>query len=113
MLVVGKSTVTKECYHLLHRNQTVGVIALEESVRESIRSILGIAISKKLNDEDVRKEIKPKDIQKHDDFNTRLYFYDHFGSLNGNDILANIRYLAVACKCKYIILDHITIVLSG
>ena len=42
-----------------------------------------------------------------------MYFYDHFGSLNGNDILANIRYLAVACKCKYIILDHITIVLSG
>ena len=112
---IGKSTVTKEiAYHLLQRNQTVGVIALEESVRESIRSILGIAISKKLNDEDVRKDIKPKDIQKvYDDFNNRLYFYDHFGSLNGNDILSNIRYLAVACKCKYIILDHITIVLSG
>ena len=112
---IGKSTVSKElAYHLLQRNQTVGIIALEESVRESLRSILSVAIDKKLNDEDIRKTVSEKEVKKvYEEINDRLFFYDHFGSLNGDDILSSIRYLAVACNCKYIILDHITIVLSG
>ncbi len=112
---IGKSTVTKEiAYHLLQRDQTVGIIALEESVKESLRGILSVAISEKLNDEDVRKNVSEDKVKKvYDEINDRLYFYDHFGSLNGDDILSSIRYLARACNCKYIILDHITIVLSG
>jgi twinkle protein len=112
---IGKSTVTKEiAYHLLQRDQTVGIIALEESVKESLRAILGVAVSEKLNDEEIRKNVSEEKVKKvYDEINERLYFFDHFGSLDGNDILNNIRYLARACNCKYIILDHITMVISG
>ena len=37
------------------------------------------------------------DVKKvYEEINDRLIFYDHFGSLNGDDILSSIRYLAVA-----------------
>jgi twinkle protein len=43
----------------------------------------------------------------------RQFFYDHFGSLDSENLLSKLRYLAVGCKCDFIILDHISIVVSG
>jgi twinkle protein len=42
-----------------------------------------------------------------------MFFYDHFGSLDSENLLSKLRYLAVGCKCDFIILDHISIVVSG
>jgi twinkle protein len=43
----------------------------------------------------------------------RVFMYDHWGSTEGDNLLAKIRYLARGCGCQYIILDHISIVVSG
>jgi twinkle protein len=43
----------------------------------------------------------------------RMWFYDHFGSLDSKNLLAKLRYFAVVCKVDFIILDHISIVTSG
>jgi len=43
----------------------------------------------------------------------RLYLYDHFGSTEVENLLNRVRYLAKGCGCKYIILDHLSIVVSG
>ena len=40
-------------------------------------------------------------------------FYQHFGSLESDSLLSKIRYLAVVEKCDFIVLDHITIAISG
>lgn len=42
-----------------------------------------------------------------------MLFYDHFGSLDSKNLLAKLRYLAQVEKCDFIILDHISIVVSG
>lgn len=42
----------------------------------------------------------------------RLFFYDHFGSNTIDSILNRIRYFAKALNCKYVVLDHVSIVVS-
>jgi twinkle protein len=43
----------------------------------------------------------------------KVFMYDHWGSTESDNLLAKIRYLARGCGCQYIILDHISIVVSG
>ena len=43
----------------------------------------------------------------------RVFMYDHWGSTESDNLLGKIRYLARGCGCQYIILDHISIVVSG
>ena len=43
----------------------------------------------------------------------RVFMYDHWGSTESDNLLNKIRYLARGCGCKYVILDHISIVVSG
>ena len=45
--------------------------------------------------------------------NDRLIFYDHFGSDSTEALLSKIEYLAVAEKVDFIVLDHISLVVSG
>ena len=41
-----------------------------------------------------------------------LVLYDHFGGLSEDTLTGKIRYMAVALGCQYIMLDHISIVIS-
>ena len=43
----------------------------------------------------------------------RLHIYSHFGSDDPEIILDTIRFLVSARGCRYILLDHITMVVSG
>ena len=43
----------------------------------------------------------------------RLYLYNHFGSLDSDSLINKLRFLAVGADCDVIILDHISIVVSG
>ena len=43
----------------------------------------------------------------------RVYFYSHFGSDDPDVILDVIRYLVAVCDCKFIFLDHITMLVTG
>ena len=43
----------------------------------------------------------------------RVFFYDHWGSLDGDNLINKIRYMARGCGCNYVVLDHISIVVSG
>jgi twinkle protein len=42
-----------------------------------------------------------------------LYFYDHFGSLESENLVSKLKYLATGIGCDFIILDHISIAVSG
>jgi twinkle protein len=41
------------------------------------------------------------------------YLYDSFGSVAVDNIIAKIRYLAKGLECSWVILDHISILISG
>ena len=43
----------------------------------------------------------------------KLFLYDHFGSLDAENLMNRIRYMVTACECRYIFLDHLSIVVSG
>ena len=43
----------------------------------------------------------------------RCYLYDHFGSLDSENLANRIRYMVAGCGCEYVFLDHLSIVVSG
>jgi twinkle protein len=43
----------------------------------------------------------------------RVYMFDHFGSTDIDNIVARIRYMSKALDCKYLVLDHVSIVVSA
>ena len=111
----GKSQVCREiAHHLISNKHKVGYIALEESVKRSIRGIVSVGLNKLIHIPEVRKETSDEEIvtewEKIKDYVT---FYDHFGSTSSDDLLNKIRYMVKGLDCKVIFLDHISIVVSG
>jgi twinkle protein len=43
----------------------------------------------------------------------RIYLFDHFGSTAIDNIISRVRFMAKALSCKYIFLDHVSIVVSS
>ena len=42
----------------------------------------------------------------------RVFFYDSFGSTKIDDIIARVRYYVKGLDCKYVIIDHLSIIVS-
>lgn len=113
---IGKSAVVREiAYHLLTEHKAkVGMLMLEEDPVRTIKGLLGIHLSKpvfmdrsEFSDEDFKKASEEIGLE------DRLYMYDHFGSTAIENLMNRIRFLAKGCDCKWIILDHLSIVVSG
>jgi len=43
----------------------------------------------------------------------RYYLFDHWGSTSADNLLSRVRYMAKALDCRYVILDHLSIVVSS
>ena len=43
----------------------------------------------------------------------RIHLLDHFGSAQEDHLMSRIRYMAKGLDCKWIILDHLSIVVSS
>ena len=111
----GKSQVCREIsFDLINKGHTVGYIALEESVTRSIRGLLSIPLNKLIHLPEERKKISEKILKdEFDKIKSKCYFLDHFGSTDSNNLLNKIRYLVRGCDCKYVVLDHLSILVSG
>jgi twinkle protein len=112
---MGKSAVVREIsHHLLMHGQTVGMIMLEETVKRTALGMMGISANHPLHID--REGVPEAQLKKAFDETLgtgRLYLYDHFGSTAIENLMARIRYLAKGCGCKFIVLDHLSIVVSG
>lgn len=112
---IGKSTFVSEiAYDLLTRHKCrIGYIALEENIKYSALRFMSLYLSKPLHiDKSVDKE-KFKEAFDATCGSGNLFLYDHWGSLDGDNLISKIRFLATACACDFIILDHISIAISG
>lgn len=112
---VGKSQVCREiAYHLIKQGETIGYVALEENIKRTALGLMGLALDKPLH---ISKEGVSQDDLKSAYNDTvgsgRLYLYDHFGSMVASNLLDKIRYLAKGCDVGFVILDHLSIVVSG
>jgi twinkle protein len=113
---IGKSTFVHElAYHLMQEHDmSIGIIALEESVKTASERYLSIALNRRLNI--TREGITEEELREAYSMtvgNGRMWFYDHFGSLDNSNLLSKIRYMAVGLGVDFVVLDHISIVISG
>lgn len=120
---MGKSTITKELGYdlLMNKGINVGHVALEESNAVSKRAYIGIHLDEKLTDKKKWAAFKenddnlPKLKEAYESVigSNRLYLYNHFGSLDSDNLINKLRFLALGAECDFLILDHISIVVSG
>jgi len=114
---LGKSQFLRELiYHVFkNTNDNIGMMFMEESVKRSGLAFMSLEANKCLHLPSEFSSVDNKDLKKYFD-NTlgtgRLFFYDHFGSNAIDSILNRIRYFAKALDCKYVVLDHISIIVS-
>lgn len=113
---VGKTTFVRQvAYDLgVAKDLKVGLLMLEENVKRTARGLMSIAASKRLymNRQGVSEEEYKQAFDK--TLGTgHFILYEHFGSLDGDNLLSKIRYMAVGEQCDFIILDHISIAVSG
>lgn len=112
---VGKTQFLRELvYGLLNNTKAnVGVLFLEEPIRDTGLGLMSVHANKRmyLPDEEYTKD-EFDDAYKATVGSGRVFLYDSFGSNSIDRILGTIRYLVRALDCKYIILDHISIVVS-
>lgn len=114
---IGKSTMARELAYDLKVNKglRIGMVMLEENVSKTLRDLLSIHLQKPLHlqwqHESVQEEAKVAYDELYGDGNFILY--DHFGSIEDNNLLDKIRYMIVSSGCDFVVLDHITIAISG
>lgn len=113
---LGKSQFLREIlYRILETTKwNVGGMFLEESVRKTARSIMSLHANKKLHLPDT--PVTERELKEAFDATlgtNRVFLFDHFGSLAIDNVLNRIRYMARACDCRVIFLDHISLVVSG
>ena len=113
---IGKSTMIREIgYHLVMKHGLkIGSMMLEENVLRTSKGYIGLYLNKPVHLS--RKGISN---EKYTEafVNTlgtgNFVMYNHFGSLDNSAILKAIRYMAVTEKCDFILIDHISIAVSG
>jgi len=113
---LGKSQFLREIvWHILSKTEdNIGMMFLEEGVRKTARSLMSLALNKPIHlpDVDVTEE-ELKDGFARTLGTDRLYLFDHFGSSNLDNIVNRVRYMAKGLGCGYVVLDHISIIVSG
>ena len=104
-------------HHLLNNTEeNIGVISLEENVRSTIFHLMSVEANARLYIREIREQFSREDLnmwQKATVGTRRFFAFDHFGSMKTDEILGRIRYMIKALDCKWIILDHLSILVSG
>jgi twinkle protein len=113
---LGKSQFVREIvWHVLNKTEdNLGLLFLEEDVRKTGLSLMSLAANQPLHlpNSDATEEDK-KDAFIKTLGTDRIYLFDHFGSTSVDNIISRVRYMAKGLGCKYIFLDHISIVVSA
>lgn len=114
---LGKTEVVRaiETHLLRTTDDNIGVIHLEESIDRILKGFAGHELKQPVHLPDTNASTADvstalRSLVKTDD---RLHVFSHFGSEDTDVILDSIRFLVSSCNCKYIFLDHITMIVTG
>lgn len=113
---MGKSEfVAKIAYHnLIEHGETVGYVALEENCGRTGKRLMAQHLGKPIHLPGVT--VSAEERRKAFEATTgsgRVWMYDHWGSQEGDRLISKIRFLIKAKGCTTIILDHLSIIVSG
>lgn len=99
-------------------DEKIGIIHLEEDEEESVNSLYAIELGVDEKDfvaspeefltEEEHMEIHQRWIDK-----DKVRVFDHFGSIPVQDLISKLKHMVYIDGCKWIILDHLSIVISG
>lgn len=113
----GKSTYVREnTYNWFHNHGIpVGVAMLEEAVEETVLDILGIHLGTRIRQNNMEMLRSPEFVEAYTKLfkESPLHLYDSFAEAAADRLMSKLEYMAKAMDCKIIILDHISIVISG
>ena len=115
---MGKSSIMRELMHHLMMNtkDNIGILAMEESIRNTAFNIMSVEANARLYIKEVREQFTKEQLREWQDKTVgskRFFAFDHFGSISNDEILGRVRYMAKALGTKWVILDHLSILVSG
>src|SRR6056300_481429 len=115
---LGKSSVTREIEHWLvnKTDDNVGIIALEEDWRRTVDGILSIEANARLYIDHIREELSSEtlDVMYEKIFGKdKVFIHAHFGTNDIEDIFSKLRYLIVGCDCKWVVVDHLHMLVTA
>jgi twinkle protein len=115
---MGKTTMVREIAYdlMMDKNLKIGWVALEENTQRSALGFMSLHMDTPIYLEEERSKASQEAMHKAYDeaiANDRVFFYDHWGSLESEVLISKLRYLAVGAEVDFIFLDHISIVVSG
>lgn len=113
---IGKSTYAHEiAYHLMKQHdQKVGCMGLEETRKRLAERYVAMALDKQIHI--TREHVTEDELKAAFDstINSESFcIYDHRGSKDIKTICSKIRHMVVGLGMQWIVLDHISIVVSG
>jgi twinkle protein len=111
---VGKSTFCGEvAQSLVDQGEKVGYIALEESLQRTALRLMSVKANKPLH---LNNEMPEEVLRAAFDASLgtgSVFLRDGFGSVDPDNILSDCRFMALAKEVGWIILDHLSILMSG
>lgn len=112
---MGKSQFIREIeYDLLRRCEgNIGVLALEEDLARTSLGIMSVAANRPLHLEEDTPVDELRPFWEATLGTGRYYLFDHWGSTSADNLLSRVRYMAKALDCRYVVLDHLSIVVSS
>ena len=115
---LGKSSITREIEHWLitHSKDRVGIIALEEDWKRTVDGIVSIEANDRLYIEEIRDKYDEDTLDglfKKMTSEDKVYIHAHFRINNIDEVFAKLRYIIVGCECKWVIVDHLHMLVSA
>lgn len=116
---IGKTSVLKEIEYkllmdpeIIEKGYGVGFLHLEEPDYDTVLGLMSVHANKPFHLPDVERTTEElRDAYDAVVNNERVVIWDHFGSNSIDAVLNKVRHMA-ALGCKYIVLDHLSIVVS-
>jgi len=112
---MGKSQFIRELeYYLLGATEhNIGVIALEETAARSALGIMSIAANRPLHLEENTPMDDLKPFWDQTLGTDRYFLFSDWENPTVDALLGKIRFMAKANDCKYVVLDHLSIIVSA
>jgi len=112
---LGKTQVMREIvHHMIKSTQdNIGLLMLEETPVITSKGLMSIEANQRLHLPDVH--VAKEELKTYFDKTVgtgRVFMFDHFGSNSIDNIISRVRFLAKGLDCKYIIIDHVSIIVS-
>ncbi len=112
---LGKTQVMREVVHHIIKSteDKIGLLMLEETPVITSKGLMSVEANQRLHLPDVH--VSKEEMKTYFDATAgtgRVFMFDHFGSNSIDNIVSRVRFLAKGLDCKYIVIDHISIIVS-